>query len=82
LAVAAYGERMAGGCLDCARLGILADLAKLGDPKSPSWPRSGGALSGELRRLAPALRSVGIHVVIGRTETRRFVKITAPDALE
>jgi hypothetical protein len=33
------------------------------------WPRAPNALSGTLRRLAPALRKVGITVEFSRDET-------------
>jgi hypothetical protein len=44
--------------------------------KSPKhWPVSPRALSGELRRLAPNLRQIGIEVSSGRTGKSRFVTL-------
>jgi hypothetical protein len=40
----------------------LSLLARESDTKQKEWPKTGRALSGELRRLAPALRSLG-HMV-------------------
>jgi hypothetical protein len=40
------------------------------------WPRSARALSGHLRRLAPALRAVGVNVMLG-TGRRRELTIAA-----
>ena len=43
--------------------------------RSRSWPSSGRALSGILKRLAPNFRSVGVEVEMGRTGKGRYVTI-------
>ena len=40
------------------------------------WPKSAHALSGQLRRLKPALRANGIEVEIGRDYKARFIKLS------
>lgn len=53
----------------------LRDLVGDGVAKSSLWPRNAAALSGRLRRLAPALRRVkGIHVASGKggSDSARF----------
>jgi hypothetical protein len=44
-----------------------------------AWPKAPNGLSGQLRRLAPALRTVGIEVVFdraGETSRRRLITIS------
>jgi hypothetical protein len=58
--------------------GLLACLNRLGDPRIPraqSWSKDARALSSELRRLAPALRSVGIVVSWDRSAAQRTLTI-------
>ena len=60
---------------------LLKAIAPDGDKKLPrSWPVTPRAMSGALRRLAPALRSVGIGVETGIREGRgrdRIIVLTA-----
>jgi hypothetical protein len=44
--------------------------------KPAGWPRAPNALSGILRRLAPALRKIGIYMEFSRDETIRSKMIT------
>jgi hypothetical protein len=65
---------------------LLGELEKtFGDVRRPrDWPRSAGALSGRLMRLAPALRAVGIEVSRKRREAhtgRRFLLIEKREEL-
>ena len=49
--------------------GLLKELSALiGEPanKERSWPKVANALSGKLRRAAPPLRKVGIHIAFDR----------------
>ncbi len=55
-----------------ARLNHLAD-AKI--HRLQSWPKSARALSSELRRLAPALRSVGLVTAWDRSASQRTLTI-------
>lgn len=57
---------------------LLARLDHLADTKIhrlPSWPKGAKALSSELRRLAPALRSVGIVTTWDRSASQRTVTL-------
>ena len=40
-----------------------------------TWPKIPSILSGRLRRIAPALRTVGIHVTFGRDAESRGIRI-------
>lgn len=53
-----------------ALLGELRQSAQNEETKQPDWPRNGQALSGQLKRLMPNLRRVGIHVSAGRASDR------------
>jgi hypothetical protein len=70
------GEEWVGSCkelLECLRM--RAEPASL---NAPRWPRSPRGLSGQLRRIAPALRRVGVDVhldVHARTKHARPVRI-------
>jgi hypothetical protein len=58
--------------------GTATDLLKLVDDYRPdrgSWPRTPKALGGALRRLAPALRSVGLEVEMHRTPAARMITL-------
>jgi len=46
------------------------------DPRPRTWPASARALGGHLRRIAPALRSVGIDVDHQRAGSARHVTLT------
>lgn len=54
----------------------LANLAGEKSAKRADWPASPGALSGQLRRLAPDLRSISVEVTFTRTGQRRVITIT------
>ncbi len=68
---------------------LLEELERIADEKvtkSKRWPKNPRALSGQLRRLAPALRTVGIMVDFSkeghaktRTITIEVAKDTPPD---
>jgi hypothetical protein len=61
-------------------LGMLADIAGEKIVKSDCWPKSPRKLSGELRRVAPTLRVVGIDIAFkpgGERGKQRIVDITA-----
>jgi hypothetical protein len=45
--------------------------------RSASFPKVPHKLSGELRRVAPALRKVGVQVELVRTKKRRGIRITS-----
>ena len=47
-------------------LEVLAERVGERVAKSRSWPKSGRGISSELRRVAPALRAVGIEIASGR----------------
>jgi hypothetical protein len=62
---------------------LLAQLSGHVDEKvtrRKDWPTSPRALSGELRRLAPSLRRIGISIDRERTNDRRVIKIWKEDA--
>jgi hypothetical protein len=40
------------------------------------WPKTAAAFGGELRRLAPTLRAVGVEVMFGRDARRRTITLT------
>ncbi len=46
----------------------LAEIVDDGVIRSPAWPKSPGALSNRLRRIAPGLRKVGFEVSLGTRE--------------
>jgi hypothetical protein len=60
--------------------GLASDQTR----RSKFWPHSGQALSGQLKRLAPALRKAGIAIDIGNPKNRepgtgrRLIQITMP----
>ena len=58
--------------------GTAAQLLELvtPEPAPRSFPRSPRALSGQLRRLAPALRAAGIELDFTKTERQRLVILT------
>lgn len=61
-------------------LGELNERADEGTRRLPSWPKTGRALAGALRRLAPNLRAVGIEVThydqpdLGRRRRQVLIK--------
>ena len=59
----------------------LGDLAGVAATKARGWPRGGRSIAGELTRLAPALRGIGVTLKTGRREARtgrRLIEIHAP----
>lgn len=52
---------------------LLAELNSLAGERqrNPAWPRDAARLSGKLKRMAPALRDVGVNVVLGEREGKR-----------
>jgi hypothetical protein len=59
-------------------LGRLGSLVAEGTRKERGWPKTGRALSGALRRLAPNLRALGIEVSFVRETTgekRRLIRL-------
>ena len=54
----------------------LENIAGERTTKQKAWPKRPNLLSGELSRIAPNLRQIGIDVDIGKQGGRRFVRIT------
>ena len=52
-------------------LGILTEIAGESVTKGNRWPASAGALSGRLRRAAPALRKIGIIYIAPKMKRRK-----------
>jgi DNA polymerase-1 len=78
--LSAFGEAWEGTAEDL--LDKLADLAGSPANKAKFWPKSGRGLSGELQRLAPALRGIGVKLVTGRREPktgRRLILLAVAD---
>jgi len=46
-----------------------------GTPRPPDWPKSTAQLSKRLRRLAPALRTIGIGLTFPRSNGKRLIEI-------
>jgi hypothetical protein len=63
-------------------LKTLGDLAPEHVRRSKEWPPNARALSGRLRRLAPALRGIGIVMAFGREghDRRRLISIKKQEA--
>jgi hypothetical protein len=60
---------------------LLEELATIAGDKaalSPRWPKGPRALSTMLRRLAPQLRQIGVHLTFDRAHGSRFVEIQGP----
>jgi len=58
----------------------LLELLAAPDPAPKSWPRSARAVSGHLRRVAPALRKSEIDVDFSRDKTSRAIRLAVrPD---
>jgi hypothetical protein len=57
---------------------LVALSATVGDrvPNAKPWPKSARGLSGQLRRVAAALRKVGFDVIFGREAHTRVRQIT------
>ncbi|MFQ5733042.1 MAG: hypothetical protein ACE5KM_13960 [Planctomycetaceae bacterium] len=65
--------------------GHLEDAADSRTIKQHNWPKRPHVLSGELRRIAPNLRRMGIDVEFGRSGGRRFIRLartTAQDSVQ
>ena len=79
--LSAFSESWEGTAEDL--LDKLAELAGSPANKTKFWPKSGRSLSGELQRLAPALRGIGVKLVTGRREAktgRRLILLTVSDS--
>jgi hypothetical protein len=63
-------------------LPLLTALIPENAAREREWPKRADALSGKLRRVAPALRRTGLHVAFSRTEHARTVRIEARAAPE
>src|SRR5262249_25349256 len=67
-------------------LGALESLAEEKTRKQNAWPKNGRALSNTLRRLAPTLRAVGVHIAFGQRTgkqgQRQIVLSHAPEERE
>jgi hypothetical protein len=63
-------------------LQVLSGMAGEQVTKGPDWPRRHNKLAGDLRRLAPSRRGVGVGVAFEREpggERRRYVRLDPPD---
>jgi hypothetical protein len=59
----------------------LADLVGEKTAKTDGWPKTAAVLGGEVRRLAPVLRRVGIEIEFPRRGRKRLIVVrTAPDS--
>lgn len=56
-------------------LEVLSRTVDESAARSPSWPRSAQALSGAIKRLAPALRSSGVDVISSRNAYARTLTL-------
>jgi hypothetical protein len=56
-------------------LALLENLVEDDVRRKKTWPTATHVLSGQLRRLAPSLRAVGIEVVFDRDSTKRTITI-------
>lgn len=68
-----------GKMLDLDMTELLTQLGKVGDHGTPGWPRSSAELRGNLERIIPNLRAIGITVAFGKHNwktRRRMVHIT------
>jgi hypothetical protein len=65
---------------------LLDELARIVGAKmaeSRHWPKGARGMSGAIRRLAPALRMIGVHVDFhDRTNTARLITIRLADGVE
>ena len=57
----------------------LAGIAGEATTRDRTWPTSANALSGKLRRAAPALRKCGVEVLFSRSTKRRTIVVRAVD---
>lgn len=55
----------------------LLDRLEPPDPKPRSWPSTARALGGRVRKIAPALRSIGVTVDHDRIGDRRIIALSA-----
>jgi hypothetical protein len=63
-------------------LPLLTVLIPENAAREREWPKRADALSGKLRRVAPALRRTGIHVAFSRTGQARTIRIETRAAPE
>lgn len=56
-------------------LAELADRVDETDTRKRSWPGNARALSADLRRIAPNMRSEGVHIEFDREGSRRTIRI-------
>ena len=58
-------------------LQLLNELGRLGEIDRSNWPKSPRHLSGQLKRIAPGLRKMGIHIEwLGHSRKGSGVRIT------
>ena len=57
-------------------LSALTQHADASDSKRKDWPSNPKTLSGELRRLAPTLRAIGIDIAFTKPHGRRLITLT------
>jgi hypothetical protein len=63
-------------------LPLLTALIPENAAREREWPKRADALSGKLRRVAPALRRTGLHIAFSRTGQTRTIRIEARAAPE
>jgi hypothetical protein len=54
---------------------LLAAIETEDRRRHPAWPKTPQGLSNKLRRVAPALRKIGINIAFIRESAGRFIKI-------
>lgn len=57
----------------------LARLAGKRVSNGPNWPKTLHLLTGQLKRIVPNLRRIGIEVEFGKDRGKRFVRLTRKD---
>jgi hypothetical protein len=63
-------------------LPLLTALIPENAAREREWPKRADALSGKLRRVAPALRRTGLHIAFSRTGQTRTIRMEARAAPE